>query len=133
MRQRRSHRNCSPFLQNTSGNPDMSSTSKQSKGGVVTRFAPSPTGNFQVGGVRSALFNYLYARQHGGKYILRCEDTDPVRSKKEYETYFLDVFAWLGLEYDEYFRQSERGTIYKKYLEQLIARGTAYVSKEQPR
>ena len=111
----------------------MADLSKQSGNRVVTRFAPSPTGPFQVGGIRSALFNYLYARQHGGIYILRCEDTDPVRSKKEYESYFLDVFSWLQLEHDAYYRQSERGVIYKKYLEQLIVSGKAYVSKEEPR
>ena len=64
---------------------------------VVTRFAPSPTGKFHVGGIRSALYNYLYARKNGGKFILRCEDTDKERSKKAYEDYFLEVFKWLGL------------------------------------
>lgn len=99
---------------------------------IVTRFAPSPTGMFHVGGIRSALYNYLYARKHGGVYILRCEDTDPVRSKKEYEEYFLNVFSWLGLEYDEYYRQSERTAIYRTYLERLIEEGKAYISKEEP-
>ncbi|HBA46024.1 hypothetical protein A2W67_03515 [Candidatus Nomurabacteria bacterium RIFCSPLOWO2_02_40_28] len=98
---------------------------------VVTRFAPSPTGKFHVGGVRSALYNYLYARKNGGKFILRCEDTDKERSKKEYEDYFLDVFKWLGLNYDEYYRQSERTAIYKKYLSKLIEEGKAYISKEE--
>lgn len=98
---------------------------------VVTRFAPSPTGKFHVGGIRSALYNYLFARKHGGTFILRSEDTDPVRSKKEYEEYFLDVFTWLGLEHDRFERQSDRTAIYKKYLEQLIANGSAYVSKEE--
>lgn len=98
---------------------------------IVTRFAPSPTGKFHVGGIRSALYNYLFARKHGGKFILRSEDTDPVRSKKEYEDYFLEVFAWLGLEYDEFYRQSERTEIYKTYLDKLIAEGKAYVSKEE--
>ncbi len=100
---------------------------------VVTRFAPSPTGKFHVGGIRSALYNYLYAKKHGGKFILRCEDTDPVRSKKEYEDYFLQLFEWLGLTYDEYYRQSERTNIYKKYLKQLIKEDKAYISKEEPR
>ena len=68
---------------------------------VVTRFAPSPTGKFHVGGIRSALYNYLFAKKHGGKFILRCEDTDPVRSKKEFEEYFLELFDWLGLTHDE--------------------------------
>ncbi len=98
---------------------------------VVTRFAPSPTGKFHVGGIRSALYNYLYARGHGGKFILRCEDTDKERSKKEYEDYFLAVFEWLGLYYDEFYRQSERTPVYKKYLEKLIQEGKAYVSREE--
>ena len=98
---------------------------------VITRFAPSPTGHFHIGGVRSALYNYLYARSTGGKFILRSEDTDPERSKKEYEDEFLTVFKWLGLEHDEFFRQSDRKEIYKKYLEDLIARDIAYISKEE--
>ena len=100
---------------------------------VVTRFAPSPTGKFHVGGIRSALYNYLYARKHGGTYILRCEDTDPVRSKKEYEEYFLELFSWLGLEHDAYYRQSERNDIYRRYMEKMIAEGKAYLSKEEPK
>jgi nondiscriminating glutamyl-tRNA synthetase len=100
---------------------------------VITRFAPSPTGKFHVGGVRTALYNYLYARKHGGTFILRSEDTDPARSKKEYEDYFLDLFAWLGLKYDEFYRQSERTEIYKKFLEKLISEDRAYISKETPK
>jgi len=95
---------------------------------VVTRFAPSPTGKFHVGGIRSALFNYLYARKNKGKFILRCDDTDFSRSKKEYEDYFLEVFKWLGLDYDEYFHQSERIDVYKRYLQQLIDKKFAYWS-----
>ena len=98
---------------------------------VITRFAPSPTGKFHVGGIRSALYNYLYARKHNGKFILRCEDTDPARSKKEYEDYFINVFKWLGLEYDEFFRQSERTEIYKKYLHKLLEEDKIYISKEE--
>jgi glutamyl-tRNA synthetase len=105
----------------------------RTKNTVVTRFAPSPTGMFHVGGIRSALYNYLFARKHGGVYILRCEDTDKKRSKKEYEEYFLEVFRWLGLEHDEYYRQSERTAVYRGYLERLIAEGKAYVSKEKPK
>lgn len=100
---------------------------------IVTRFAPSPTGKFHVGGIRTALYNYLYARKHGGVFILRCEDTDPVRSKKEFEEYFLELFEWLGLEHDEYYRQSERTEIYKTHLEKLIAEDKAYISKEAPK
>jgi len=73
---------------------------------IITRMAPSPTGNLHIGGVRTALFNYLYARQNGGKFILRIEDTDKERSKKEYEENILESFAWLGLDYDELHRQS---------------------------
>src|SRR3989344_7547810 len=98
---------------------------------VITRFAPSPTGHFHLGGVRSALYNYLFAKQHGGIYILRSEDTDKERSKKEYEDNFLELFDWLGLKSDQFFRQSERTEIYKKYLEKIIADGLAYVSKEE--
>lgn len=98
---------------------------------VVTRFAPSPTGHFHLGGVRSALYNYLFAKQNKGTYILRSEDTDKERSKKEYEDEFVELFKWLGLESDQFFRQSERTDIYKKYLEKMIADGFAYISKEE--
>ncbi len=97
---------------------------------VITRFAPSPTGKFHVGGVRTALYNYLFARKNAGTFILRCEDTDRERSKKEYEDYFLEVIHWLGLKYDHYYRQSERTAIYREYLEKIIKEGRAYVSKE---
>ncbi len=80
--------------------------------------------------MRTALFNYLFARQNGGKFILRIEDTDKERSKKEYENNILESFKWLGLDYDELRRQSEREELYKKYLKQLIKNGHAYVSKE---
>lgn len=100
---------------------------------IVTRFAPSPTGKFHVGGIRTALYNYLYARKMGGTFILRCEDTDPVRSKKEHEDYFLELFKWLGFEYDAYYRQSERKAIYRSYLEKLISEDRAYISKEEPK
>lgn len=100
------------------------------KNSVITRFAPSPTGLFHAGGIRSALYNYLFARKHGGTFILRCDDTDSARSKKEYEDYFLEVFNWLNLEYDSYFRQSERKPLYRTYLEKMIKDGTAYISKE---
>jgi len=98
---------------------------------VITRFAPSPTGQFHLGGVRSALYNYLFAKQNKGTYILRSEDTDKERSKKEYEDSFVELFEWLGLKPDKFFRQSERTEIYKKYLEKMIANGSAYVSKEE--
>jgi len=98
---------------------------------IVTRFAPSPTGQFHLGGVRSALYNYLFAKQNKGIYILRSEDTDKERSKKEYEDGFIELFNWLGLKPDKFFRQSERTEIYKKYLEKMVADGFAYVSKEE--
>ena len=73
---------------------------------VVTRFSPSPTGLFHVGSARTALFNYLFAKQQGGKLILRIEDTDSGRSKKEYEENIIDGLDWLGINYDEFYRQS---------------------------
>src|ERR1035437_259349 len=100
---------------------------------VVTRFAPSPTGSFHVGGVRSALYNFLFARQNNGTYILRSEDTDKERSKKEYEEEFLELFDWLGLKYDLFFRQSDRLEIHQKYLKKMIDEGHAYLSKEIPK
>jgi len=83
---------------------------------IITRFAPSPTGHFHVGGIRSALFNFLFARQNGGTYILRSEDTDKERSKKEYEDEFLKLFDWLHLKHDLFFRQSDRLEIHQKYI-----------------
>lgn len=100
---------------------------------VKTRMAPSPTGLFHVGGVRTALYNYLFAKQNNGRFALRIEDTDKERSKKEYEKNIFEAFEWLGLTPDEVVRQSERIDIHKKYLEQLIASGHAYegeVSKD---
>lgn len=100
---------------------------------IVTRFAPSPTGVLHIGSVRTALYSWLYARQHNGKFILRIEDTDKERSTREFEENILDGLSWLGLTHDEFYRQSERGDIYKKHLEKLIADGTAYVSDEEPK
>jgi len=97
---------------------------------IVTRFAPSPTGVLHVGGARTALFNYLFARKHGGKFILRIEDTDKERSKKEYEDDILDGLKWLGISYDEIFHQSERVDIHKKYLKKLIDDESAYEAGE---
>ncbi|MEK9131933.1 MAG: glutamate--tRNA ligase [Patescibacteria group bacterium] len=100
---------------------------------VVTRFAPSPTGLLHSGNYRTALFSYLYARQHRGKFILRIEDTDRARSKKEYEDNIIESLKWLGLEYDALYRQSEQLATHQKYLNQLIADGKAYISKEPAR
>ena len=105
-------------------------TKKCEKNNIVVRFAPAPTGYLHIGGVRTALFNYLFARQNSGKFILRIEDTDKERSKKEYEKSILESFEWLGLEYDELYRQSERTEIYKKYIQEMITSGDAYVSEE---
>src|SRR5579872_4472014 len=98
---------------------------------VVTRFPPSPTGPLHIGNVRTALFNYLYAKQNGGKFIVRVEDTDRARSKKEYELDMLDSLKWLGLEYDGgILHQSERSEVYKKYLDKLIKENKVYTSIE---
>ncbi|MCK5027764.1 MAG: glutamate--tRNA ligase [Candidatus Pacebacteria bacterium] len=98
---------------------------------IVTRFAPSPTGNLHVGSARTALFNFLYARKMKGKFILRIEDTDKGRSKKEFEDDILASLQWLGLKYDEFYRQSERTDIYRNYLKKLIDEGKAYISEEE--
>ena len=94
---------------------------------VRVRFAPSPTGPFSLGNARTALFNWLFARHEGGQFLLRIEDTDKERSKKEYEDILLAGLKWLGLEPDEApWRQSERTSIYRKYLERLLDGGQAY-------
>lgn len=98
---------------------------------VITRFAPSPTGNLHSGAYRTAIFSYLYARKHYGTFVLRIEDTDKERSKKEYEDNILDSLKWLGLEYDVFVRQSENVIRHQAVLEKLIAEGYAYVSKEE--
>ncbi len=99
---------------------------------IVTRIAPSPTGKFHIGTGRTALFSYLFARKHGGKFLMRIEDTDKERSKKEHEDNIIEAFKWLNLSYDEFSRQSERTEIYKEQLKKLIDSGHAYVSKETP-
>lgn len=98
---------------------------------TITRFAPSPTGLLHAGNYRTAVFSYLYARKSGGKFIVRIEDTDKERSKKEYEDNILESLAWLGIDYDEFHRQSERAPEHKKYLQYLLDNGFAYVSKEE--
>lgn len=99
---------------------------------IITRFPPSPTGFVQMGNVRTAIYNYIYAKQHGGQFIFRVEDTDKERSKKEYEDILIDNLKWLGLNWDnkEIIHQSERGTAYNHYLEKMVKDGFAYVSKE---
>lgn len=94
---------------------------------VITRFPPSPTGYLHIGGARTALFNWLFARHHGGKFILRIEDTDQVRSTEESIKAILDAMEWLNLEWDEGpYYQTQRLEIYKDYLKRLIDTGHAY-------
>ena len=94
---------------------------------IVTRFAPSPTGFLHVGGLRTALYNYLYARKNGGKFLLRIEDTDLDRNRDEVVEAIKEAFEWCGLEYDgEVEFQSRRTEIYKKYINELLESGKAY-------
>ncbi len=94
---------------------------------IRTRFAPSPTGHLHIGGVRTALFNWLYAKKNKGKFILRIEDTDRERSKQEFTDSILDSLDWLGLNWDEGpFYQSKRGDIYKETIKKLLDSGKAY-------
>lgn len=102
---------------------------------VRVRFAPSPTGPLHIGGVRTALFNYLFAKKHNGTFILRIEDTDQNRFVEGAEQYIIDALNWCGMPYDEGpnknekfgpYRQSERKDLYKKYADELIASGNAY-------
>lgn len=108
---------------------------------VRVRFAPSPTGPLHIGGVRTALYNYLFARQHNGTFIFRIEDTDSNRFVPGAEEYILESFRWLGIKFDEGvtfggnhgpYRQSERRDIYKKYVKQLIDKGKAYIAFDTP-
>ncbi|MEK7564066.1 MAG: glutamate--tRNA ligase family protein [Patescibacteria group bacterium] len=98
---------------------------------VITRFAPSPTGLLHLGTYRTTIFSYLYAKKHGGEFILRIEDTDPARDKKEYEDNILESLEWLGLKYDKFYRQSENIDRHKFYIQKLIDEGSAYISKEE--
>lgn len=91
------------------------------------RFAPSPTGNLHIGGARTALFNWIYAQSKGGKFILRIEDTDLLRSKKEYLDEILDSLSWLGFKRDEIYYQSQRFDIYREYADKLLKEGKAYL------
>ena len=94
---------------------------------VRTRFAPSPTGYLHIGGARTALFSWAYARKHGGKFILRIEDTDQERSTQQSTQAILDGMAWLGLDYDEGpFYQMQRLERYHEVAEQLLRTGQAY-------
>ena len=94
---------------------------------VVTRFAPSPTGHLHIGGARTALFSWLYARRHGGRFILRVEDTDRERSTEEYVRAILEGMAWLGLAHDEGpYYQTQRFDRYGEVIKRMLAEGTAY-------
>ena len=108
---------------------------------VRVRFAPSPTGPLHIGGVRTALYNYLFARQHGGELVFRIEDTDSNRFVPGAEEYIIEAFRWLGIKFDEGvsfggnfgpYRQSERRDIYKEYVQQLLDAGKAYIAFDTP-
>ena len=108
---------------------------------VRVRFAPSPTGPLHIGGVRTALYNYLFARQQGGKMILRIEDTDQTRFVPGAEQYIIEALTWLGIEFDEGvhiggpygpYRQSDRKPMYRQYADQLIEGGWAYYAFDRP-
>lgn len=98
---------------------------------VITRFAPSPTGFLHIGGVRTGLFSFLFARQNGGTFALRIEDTDKVRSKQEWTDGLVDDLSWLGLKHDVYVVQSDRLGSHQSYIKKLIDSGHAYISKEK--
>ena len=108
---------------------------------VRVRFAPSPTGALHIGGVRTALYNYLFAQKQDGKLILRIEDTDSQRFVPGSEEYIIESFRWLGIPFDEGphvggeygpYRQSERKAIYKEYVDQLLEKGLAYIAFDTP-
>ena len=108
---------------------------------VRVRFAPSPTGPLHIGGVRTALYNYLFARQNGGKFVFRIEDTDSNRFVPGAEEYITESFKWLGIKFDEGvgiggeygpYRQSERRHIYKEYVDRLLSEGKAYIAFDTP-
>lgn len=109
---------------------------------VRVRFAPSPTGALHIGGVRTALYNYLFAKAHGGEFILRIEDTDSTRFVEGAEEYIIESLEWLGIKFDEGvsyggnygpYRQSERRDIYRKYVDQLLGEGKAYIAFDTPK
>ena len=108
---------------------------------VRVRFAPSPTGALHIGGVRTCLYNYLFAKQHGGDMIFRIEDTDSNRFVPGAEEYIIEALEWLGIKFDEGvsyggnygpYRQSERRDIYRKYVDQLLESGHAYIAFDTP-
>ncbi|KAJ9704679.1 hypothetical protein PVL29_002970 [Vitis rotundifolia] len=128
-------RSSSLFRRSFSVSCSIEAPPKKLEGEVRVRFAPSPTGNLHVGGARTALFNYLFARSKGGKFVLRIEDTDLERSTKQSEEALLQDLSWLGLHWDEGpgvggdygpYRQSERNSLYKQHAEKLLESGHVY-------
>jgi glutamyl-tRNA synthetase len=99
---------------------------------VTSRVAPSPTGRLHVGNIRTALHNFLFARKHGGTFMLRIDDTDRERSTAEYDQAIRDDLAWLGLQPDLVVRQSERFDLYEREFERLRADGRVYACYETP-
>lgn len=108
---------------------------------VRVRFAPSPTGPLHIGGVRTALYNYLFAKKHNGDFVLRIEDTDSQRFVPGAEEYIIEAFTWLGIQFDEGthlggpyapYRQSDRKEIYRKYVDILLEKGAAYIAFDTP-
>ncbi len=94
---------------------------------IVTRFAPSPTGYLHIGGLRTAIYSYLWARKNNGKFLLRIEDTDLARNSKEAADAIVEAFKWVGLSHDgEILYQSERFDVYKTYVQKLLEEGKAY-------
>ena len=97
---------------------------------IRTRFAPSPTGYLHIGGARTALFAWLFAKSQNGDCLLRIEDTDKERSKGEYTTEIIESFKWLGVEFDhEVVYQSNNADRYKEIIDQLLDQGSAYICK----
>ena len=118
-----------------------SKKTKKMKSNVRVRFAPSPTGPLHIGGVRTALYNYLFAKKHNGTFILRIEDTDQTRYVPNAEQYIIDALKWCNIPFDEGpntnekfgpYRQSERKEIYKKYADNLLEKGHAYYAFDTP-
>ena len=108
---------------------------------IRVRFAPSPTGPLHMGGMRTALFNYLFARKNNGKFILRIEDTDQARYVEGAEQYIIDSLKWCNIDIDEGvsaggefgpYRQSERKGIYREYADRLVSDGNAYIAFDTP-
>src|ERR1700750_329926 len=108
---------------------------------VRVRFAPSPTGPLHIGGVRTALYNYLFAKKHGGDFLLRIEDTDQNRFVPGAEEYIIEALKWIGMDFDEGpgvdgpyapYRQSERKAMYKQYADYLLETGHAYYAFDTP-